>query len=210
MRDGGGPSLERLARQIASNLSANPARLRQPFTVAELRDLIVPYRANRKALQFETSEDYELALMQLCAGESGFGRMEAADVGRLFSDEIASPNPDLSLLQQHEKALLILDLRSLQATAVRPDPHQAFAPPSSPIRGQNTPRKSRKTPQVATPAPAARCGRCRESLPIGRMANFCPHCGFDLRRGHCPQCNTEVEPGWRHCVSCGTSLSGSS
>jgi Double zinc ribbon len=210
MTDSPGPSLERLARQIASNLSANPARLRQPFTIAELRDLIVPYRANRKALQFETSEDYELALMQLCAGESGFGRMEDAEVGRLFSDEIASPNPDLSLLQQHEKALLMLDLRSLQTASARPDPHQAFAPPSSPVRAQNTPRKSKKTPQVATPAPAARCGRCRENLPIGRTANFCPHCGFDLRRGYCPQCNTEVEPAWRHCVSCGTSLSGSS
>src|SRR4051812_2137631 len=124
MTNNGGSNLEMLARQIASNLSANPARLRQPFTIAELRDLIVPYRANRKALQLETSEDYELALMQLCAGAAGFGRMEVAEVGRQFSDEVTSPNPDLSLLQHHEKALLMLDLRSLQAATVRPDPHQ--------------------------------------------------------------------------------------
>src|SRR3954449_7159279 len=102
--DSGGPSVERLARQIASNLSANPARLRQPFTIAELRDLIVPYRANRKALQFETSEDYELALMQLCAGASGFGQMEAAEGGRLGSGGIARPHPAPSLPLPHEKA----------------------------------------------------------------------------------------------------------
>ena len=64
--------LERLVRQLVDNLSAiDPARLQQPVTLADIRDTIVPYRATRRALQLESSEDYELALMRLCAGEGG-------------------------------------------------------------------------------------------------------------------------------------------
>ena len=51
-----------------------------------------------------------------------------------------------------------------------------------------------------------RCGFCGGSLPAGRTVNFCPHCGQSLRALHCPQCNEEIELGWRHCVSCGTAL----
>ena len=196
--------LERLIRQIADNLSADPGRARQPLTVAELRDSIVPYRANRKALQLESSEDYELALMQLCAGERGFARMEAEEVGKQFADELGSPNPDLSLLRQHETALLTLDARRLHAIMTR-DPHRAFAPPA-PVEIPESPSPDEPPPQAAAPVVPARCGRCRSDLPVGRVVNFCPQCGYDQRRGFCPQCNAPLETQWRHCVSCGTTL----
>jgi predicted amidophosphoribosyltransferase len=38
------------------------------------------------------------------------------------------------------------------------------------------------------------------------VVNFCPHCGYDVRKGQCPQCNAELEPAWRHCISCGHAL----
>ena len=57
--------LERLFRQLVLNLRAtDPARLRRPLELADIRDGILPYRANRRALQLETSEDYEVALMR--------------------------------------------------------------------------------------------------------------------------------------------------
>ena len=197
--------LERLIRQIADNLSADPARARQPLTVADLRDSIVPYRANRKALQLESSEDYELALMQLCAGEDGFARMEAEEIGKQFADELGSPNPDLSLLRQHETALLTLDSDRLHTIMTR-DPHRAFAPPAPAEIPQSTPRPKERSPQLATPAAPSRCGRCRADLPVGRVVNFCPQCGYDQRKGFCPQCNAPLEAQWRHCVSCGTTI----
>src|SRR5512133_2722292 len=105
--------LERLVRQLVDNLSTiDPARLRQPVTLADIRETIVPYRANRRALQLESSEDYELALMRLCAGEGGFARTEAEEIAKEFADELASPNPDLTLIRRREKAVLILDSRA--------------------------------------------------------------------------------------------------
>jgi predicted RNA-binding Zn-ribbon protein involved in translation (DUF1610 family) len=50
------------------------------------------------------------------------------------------------------------------------------------------------------------CSRCGGTLPVGRAVNFCPQCGQNLTRRQCPQCNTELEPSWRHCVSCGVDL----
>jgi hypothetical protein len=38
------------------------------------------------------------------------------------------------------------------------------------------------------------------------VVNFCPQCGQNLTRRQCPHCNTELEPGWKHCVSCGVDL----
>jgi double zinc ribbon protein len=199
--------LERLVRQLVDNLSSiDPARLRQPVTLADVRDSIVPYRANRRALQLESSEDYELVLMRLCAGEGGFARTESQEIAQEFADEVASPNPDLTLIQRREKAVLMLDARALtQATS---DPHQAFVPRSAVDRRKEKSRAPKKTVQDATRSLPTQCGRCRANLPVGRIINFCPQCGYDLRRGYCPQCNAALEPEWRHCVSCGTTLSG--
>jgi hypothetical protein len=203
----GTSDLERLFNQIVSNLSrTDSSQLRRPIPLAELRDSIVPYRACRRTLQLETSEDYELALMRLCAGEGGFARTEPADIGKAFAEEIRSPNPDLELIQRHEKASITLDPRALDEALSR-DPHQAFVPRSPAKAKRATPRRSDKPVQVASPSAPTRCGRCRGELPVGRVVNFCPQCGYDQSRGHCPQCNAELEPEWRHCVSCGQALS---
>jgi Double zinc ribbon len=198
--------LERLVRQLVDNLSAiDPARLRQPVTLADVRDTIVPYRANRRVLQLESSEDYELVLMRLCAGEGGFAHTESEEIAREFADEVASPNPDLSLLQRREKAVLTLNARALPQAAS--DPHRAFAPRAPVDRRKKNPQAPKPAVQDATQSPPTRCRRCRADLPVGRVVNFCPQCGYELRRGFCPQCNAELQPGWRHCVSCGTTLS---
>jgi hypothetical protein len=198
--------LERLCRQLVTNLSAtDPSRLREPLTLREIRDTFVPYRANRRALQLESSEDYELALMALCAGREGYARTEPESIRAAFAEEIESPNPDLTLLQQHERVALTLDPAFVARVVTPPDPHRGFAPPAppeSPAKPTPPPRKKGAVPENPPPT-LQQCGRCRGQLPSGRIVNFCPECGYDLRRGHCPQCNAELEPEWRHCVSCG-------
>ena len=52
-----------------------------------------------------------------------------------------------------------------------------------------------------------RCAYCGGRLPAGRAVNFCPHCGQNQTILLCPECRTEVEPGWKHCVNCGRAVS---
>jgi predicted amidophosphoribosyltransferase len=47
------------------------------------------------------------------------------------------------------------------------------------------------------------CPFCTKPLPEGRAVTFCPHCGQNVTVRHCPACSSEVESGWRHCVTCG-------
>lgn len=61
-------------------------------------------------------------------------------------------------------------------------------------------------PAPATPAEIARPDRCRycaASLPVGRAVVYCPYCGHQLRAVRCARCGTELEVGWRHCITCG-------
>jgi predicted amidophosphoribosyltransferase len=47
------------------------------------------------------------------------------------------------------------------------------------------------------------CPYCTGALPAGRGVTFCPHCGMNVTVAQCPACSSEVEPGWRFCVTCG-------
>src|SRR2546430_2672089 len=47
------------------------------------------------------------------------------------------------------------------------------------------------------------CTYCKGPLPGGREISFCPHCGQDLTLVHCPACGSELERGWKFCVTCG-------
>lgn len=197
--------LERLFRQLVLNLRAtDPARLRRPLELADIRDGILPYRANRRALQLETSEDYEVALMRLCAGEAGLARTDPYEVQLEFASELEGSNPDLGLIQRQHKAVLYLDQDAV-ARVSDSNPDLAFAP-RDPVAERERSSKKTPPPQEKVETAAARCSRCDRALPAGRVVNFCPQCGHDLRRRRCPQCNTELDPDWKHCVSCGHSL----
>ena len=60
--------------------------------------------------------------------------------------------------------------------------------------------------EEAVEPPRPTCLYCGGSLPTGRAVNFCPHCGQSQTRILCPECRSEVEPGWRHCVNCGAAV----
>ena len=50
------------------------------------------------------------------------------------------------------------------------------------------------------------CRYCGGALPDGRAITYCPHCGQNLTVVHCPACGSELELGWKFCVSCGRSV----
>jgi hypothetical protein len=92
-----------------------------------------------------------------------------------------------------------------------PAPHSPAAPPmpSQPPRPSaasaappplDTPVAGRAPLTVEAHGP---CRYCGGTLPDGRRITFCPHCGQNLTLQHCPACGTELELGWKFCVTCG-------
>jgi hypothetical protein len=213
--------LERFFRRLVANLAeTDPARLNQPLPLEVLQGSIVPYRANRRALHLESSEDYEMVLLRLCAGEGGFARTEPEEVRARFAEEVRSPNPDLQVLHRFENVLLSLRSEPLaRALGPEPDPDLPYAPPAPlpapPLAGLDLPDldpmqgleelEELQDDQPDTPA-EPHCLYCGGALPGDRPIRFCPHCGQRQAPPECPQCHSEVEPGWRHCVSCGAAL----
>ena len=199
--------LERFFGQLVRNLAGiHPGRLRQPISLAELRESIIPYRANRRALQLESVEDYELVVMRLCAGEGGFAITEPEEAQTDFVNELGSPNPDLTIVERHRKAVVALAPRSV-ARALDPKPELAYAPWEEQVSHAEQAKNAEaaaveKTPAVKDKPP--QCTHCGARLPAGRAVNYCPKCGQSQLR--CPNCKAELERGWRHCVGCGASL----
>ena len=222
--------LERFFRRLVANLSdTDPAQLDQPIRLEDIHQSIIPYRSNRRALELESSEDYELVLLRLCAGEGNYVRTDPEEARARFAEELASPNPDLAVLHQFEGAVVSLRTEPLRRALAPPlDAHASYAPPAAPLPGLAIPLVDLPGP-VPEPAeeaeeeseasdtfdePAAaelasgvpRCLYCGAALPAERAVRFCPHCGQRQAPPECPRCHTEVEPGWRHCVECGAPL----
>ena len=204
--------LERFFGQLVRNLAAlDRTRLERPVPLAEVRTSIMPYRANRKALQLETSEDYELVLLRLCAGEGRFVIIEPAESRVAFEMEVGTSYPDLTLMDRHEKAVLHLDPKAV-SKVLNPASDQAYRPRESapsPTPARQRPKTTKNGPAADQRSPAiSQCPRCKAGLPVNRPVNFCPQCGQSLTRRRCVRCQAELEAEWRHCVSCGTSVDG--
>jgi hypothetical protein len=228
--------LERLFQQLVAVLAAaDPAQLNRPVALGAVQTSILPYRSFRRALGVDTVEDYDLLLLRLAAGEGGFART-TDDARARFAKEVASPNPDLGILRALADTTLTLEgLRVARALAAGESAHDAYAPPApvaeravsfDPPTGARAPAVPDEldlefarplpsapisSPPASAPAPAPSepalmCLYCGATLPTGRTVNFCPSCGQSQTTPRCPQCQSEVELGWRHCISCGAIL----
>jgi hypothetical protein len=211
--------LERFFRRLVGNLAAaDPACLHRPLPLADIQRDILPYRANRRALELDSSEDYELVLLRLSAGEEGLVRTEPEEARARFAEELGSPNPDLGVLHRFENVLLTLRSEPL-ARALAPEARAeaAYAPPAPvpeldlPELGEDMllPELDQNTDRAAAPDEPddVRCLYCGGGLPAHRTVKFCPHCGQSQAAPTCPRCHGEVEPGWKHCVTCGAAVS---
>jgi predicted RNA-binding Zn-ribbon protein involved in translation (DUF1610 family) len=219
--------LERFFRRLVANLAAtDPARLHRPLELDQIQRDIIPYRANRRALELESSEDYEFILLRLCAGEGRLVRTEPEEVRERFAKEIRSPNPDLTVLHRFEQVLVTLEPVPLaRALGPEPDPDLPYAPPPAPaaldlpmldplvdadafVEEALPADVDTSLGEVSDLPPSGEplCLYCGAALPGDREVRFCPHCGQRQAPPACPSCHSEVEPGWRHCVNCGTVL----
>lgn len=87
----------------------------------------------------------------------------------------------------------------------------AFETPSSnPVSAPPAPESAMAvTPMrfVTAGQLGGKCRYCSSTLPDGRKLVFCPFCGHDLTMQQCPSCSTELELGWKFCVTCGRTAS---
>lgn len=217
--------LDRFFRRLVSNLAAaDVRRLGRPVALADIPTTIVPYRTNRRALQIDSSEEYEMVLLRLVAGEGGYVRTDPEEVRRRFEEELRSPNPDLEVIHRFEAVSLLLRPDRVDE-ALQPSDDEYHAPAAQ-VSAQPAFDESEEMveeeeiveeeveaeevvePDDVDPEPAqAQCLYCGGALP-DRPVNFCPHCGQSQAEPTCPQCHADVEPEWRHCVNCGFTLGG--
>ena len=74
----------------------------------------------------------------------------------------------------------------------------ASAPPAPESAMAVTPMRFVTSTQLG-----GKCRYCSAALPDGRKLVYCPFCGHDLTMQQCPSCSTELELGWKFCVTCG-------
>jgi hypothetical protein len=218
--------LERLVRELANIIGAeDSARFRTPFQISELYQSILPYRSHRKRLGFDSSDDYDMAVLRLLAGEGGFAAVEPAEVQKQLALEAEAVNPTPGLYREFAAARVTLNGSVLGLVRNAAD---AYAPPISASEQEVIDETGFGTPMhtlgaepkrpvfeavVGGESPGAAtepiglldsCGHCSRPLPGHREIVFCPFCGTRLTAALCRRCGSEIEQGWRFCVSCGT------
>ena len=137
--------LERFFRRLVERLAAtDPAGLHRPLPLDEIMYTLVPYRANRRALGVDTSEEYELVVMRLCAGEGGLVRTEPEEARVRFVRELATPNPDLAALHSFESVLVTLRPEALSRALRPPEP----SPEPAPLDHRDDPLEAFSLPEI--------------------------------------------------------------
>lgn len=221
--------VERMYRHLVRTIRASfPPYLTTPFEVGELYQTILPYRLHRRELGLETNQDYELALMELLTGARGYLVVDQKMRDVLKAEQTTS-NPNTARIRDFASTHVALAPEALQtmesgtharmsgggatisretSTPMRPSsagatPHATTSvsvPSTSPTAADAARRAARP---ITVPEEGENCGFCKGALPPGRQISFCPHCGQDLTVVHCPACGSELERGWKFCVTCG-------
>jgi hypothetical protein len=224
--------LTRFAQRLVEQLGASREGVHRPVEIAALRETVLPYRAHRRALGIDSVEDYETVLLRLVSGERGYVRTMPADAAERCRKELASGNPDLSVLDEMGAATVQItsmaaagivdgqtdsgdggDRGKAPAKAEKPARKVVPSSPSSPSVSSSpsapqaespaSSERSASSAQSASPAVAVACPSCHKAAPAGRQVVFCPWCGTRLIPFTCARCNTELDSAWKHCITCG-------
>jgi len=121
-------------------------------------------------------------------------KRSGASVEEAIAITTTSPTPALTA------AILA---KAAAAPAHRRSRSPAGKTPSASSKEKRMPASQRTTTAAAL---GGKCRYCQGTLPAGRDLTYCPHCGQDLTVHHCPACSTELEVGWKFCVTCGRSV----
>jgi len=220
--------LDRVFHRLVSNIRHRHSEyLTLPFTVQELYETLIPYRHHRRELGIETNQDYEIAVARLLSGERDYLLADQAMRDKLKA-ELQSGHGDAGAFREFASAKVSLApeaLRRIRAlTASGPESDEsselsASSPPSPainktfPVSSPPAPSPAISDGPKASPAAALSsmmnttvpegCRFCGGTLPEGRTVVYCPHCGNNLSVSRCPACGSELEKGWKFCVTCG-------
>lgn len=226
--------LDRMFRRLVQNVrNGFPEYLAQPFEVSELYQTLIPYRHNRRELELETNQDYEMVLCRLLTGERGFLTSDPA-LADTVKREIGTSNPNTAIYREFAASRVTLSPAALRqfdetggvavstagarasagSNSVSPTsvtPPRGFAPITA-SGSAPAPQPIRNMTAGPSPVPGAVDGACRYcggSLPGDRRSRFCPHCGQNLTIQRCPACGTELDLAWKFCISCGRGVGAS-
>lgn len=185
--------LDRLAFRLSRTVRTQyPHLLSQGFTLTDLEERLLPFREVRREMANAGPDAFESSMLRLISGERGYVATESA-LQEAARKALLLPSPSMSQV----RAWASSQIQLVSGTAT---PSRAATPVSVDV----FPLPSGMT--VAAPAvttSAAACRYCDSRLPHGRSITYCPHCGMDLTKRQCAACSTELEVGWKHCVTCG-------
>jgi predicted RNA-binding Zn-ribbon protein involved in translation (DUF1610 family) len=222
--------LDRVFHRLVSNIRHRHSEyLTLPFTVQELYETLIPYRHHRRELGIETNQDYEIAVARLLSGERDYLLADQAMRDKLVS-ELKSGHGDPGAFREFATSKVSLApealrrIRALTAAGGEEESPETSASPAQSAAINKTFPVASPVPEpvpAETPksAPAAAlssmmnaavpegCRFCGGTLPEGRAVVYCPHCGNNLSVSRCPACGSELEKGWKFCVTCGRGVS---
>jgi len=171
--------LDRLYRRTVQNIrNAFPELLTRGFEVSQLYQQIVPYRTNRRELALHSSDEYELAVMQLLAGLRGYLQGDV-ELQKAMRTELASPNPDLTAFRVFASSTVLLAPEALRALERLP-----------PGGDQSPTAASSRSPSEL----AALAGRATEAVEVSSEH---PHVRATPRAARPPGAPAAAEPSMR-------------
>jgi hypothetical protein len=225
--------LDRLYRRLVHNIRVGfPELLTRQFEVSAIYQQIVPYRTNRRELEFDSNDEYELALCQLLSGARGLLTSDDEMQGAIRR-ELESANPDLAAYRVWATSLVALATEPLRDLMLRSTPDALRAGASAHAGSSPSAQvaiAARATEAVETPLgmelpmpsspPPAEARRPSaspqpQSMPVSRPTPVraapgekCRYCGGSLPEDRgvvfCPSCGHNVTV--QHCPACNTEL----
>jgi hypothetical protein len=220
--------LDRLHARLQAALDGRSGGPDEPFTVGELYQQLIPYRAVRGELALLELAPYEHALLRLLAGERGYLELSEPAVVDDLRRELREPNPILGVYRDYASVEVRLASAAGAADGAADEVADRFvAPPlppplplkedrvgerespathdhpSAPGKAGNGGRGAEDGDPRAGSSPPAPCTRCGEELPEVEGLRFCPTCGAEQREPSCAGCGAQVDPAWSFCVHCG-------
>lgn len=194
--------LDRLAFRLSRTIRTQyPQLLAQGFTLGDLEERLLPYREVRREMADGGADAFESTLLRLIAGDRAYVVADPA-LQNACRQALAFPSPTLAMV----RAWATSTLRLAHTPAGTSGTRARVSAPATTALPQSAEHELFPAPSDPSPVPAIEqncCRFCDNTLPQGRKVTFCPYCGMDLTKRHCPACSTELDVHWRYCVTCG-------
>ncbi|HEX5438479.1 MAG TPA: zinc ribbon domain-containing protein [Gemmatimonadaceae bacterium] len=219
-------------RRLVQNIrNGYPEYMTRPFEVAELYQHLVPYRHNRRELEIETNQDYEVALCRLLAGERDYLAGDD-DMRDAIKREMASSNPNTAVFREFAASRVAISAHGIHHfgdIAASPPSAPSLLAPTTPSAAADPVPSGHAHPPRRSPQPVPSISGRRNSPPSGTgviapnptanptanpsanprvYTTACTYCGHALPPGReasfCPYCGQNLKT--QRCPACGTEL----